>query len=148
LFAQYAKLGLRKTFSSDFSFCGSGGPLLSPDGTIVVITSFTFFPCGSSLDGFTRVSAYDDWIQETICGLSDNPPEGCELPPEWPEVSPWVAPCGRQDCNIFLLWPGVKLNTVVNIFGLFGFCIEICFFNWIAGLLFSLDGWFCGECDS
>jgi len=125
----------------------SGGPLLSPDGTIVGIMSFVFEPCGTGLDGFTRVSAYDDWIQETICGLSDNPPEGCELPPDWPEVSPWVAPCGRQDCNIFLLGPGIKLKTSVSIvFGLFNFCFDMCFLNWAAGFFYSLDDWFCGAC--
>jgi Trypsin len=120
----------------------SGGPLLTPSGVLVGVTSFIMGSsqdCGTGIDGSVRVSAYNDWIQETICGLSDNPPVGCVLPPDWPVVSPWVPPCGRQDCA-GLFGPGVRLRGILNFF-LFSFPVEWCFTFWVE--FFLSNGWTC-----
>jgi len=34
-----------------------------------------------------RISAFNKWIQENICSLSDTPPDGCVVPPDWPVES-------------------------------------------------------------
>jgi len=121
----------------------SGGPLLAPTGEIVGITSFNAdSSCGLYFSGYTRVSSYDAWIQETICGLSENPPEGCVLPPDWPAVSPWTPPCGRQDCFGGL---AVSMHWELDIFGLFDLCLPFCLSPWFAEQFYSV-GWGCGEC--
>lgn len=59
--------------------CGndSGGPLLDEDGQQVGIVSFGK-NCAEGFPGvFVRVSHYIDWIEDSICQLSANPPSSC-----------------------------------------------------------------------
>jgi trypsin len=67
--------GGKSTCSGD-----SGGPLFDRNGTIVGVTSWRKDgPCGlADLPSFkTRVSNYADFIRESICQLSENPPADC-----------------------------------------------------------------------
>lgn len=41
---------------------------------------------------YARISAFDDWIQGTICNVSSYPPEDCEPPPPV-ECDPATDPC-------------------------------------------------------
>ena len=74
----------------------SGGPLLSSPTVQVGIVSFGD---GCARPGvpavYTRVSAYDNWIQRSICDLSDSPPASCDTltisPTTQPTSSPIVA---------------------------------------------------------
>ena len=59
--------------------CGndSGGPLLDDKGAQVGIVSFGK-NCAEGYPGvFVRLSYYKDWIEESICLLSANPPSSC-----------------------------------------------------------------------
>lgn len=59
----------------------SGGPLLTLDGVLVGVTSWTV-QCQNSLpNGFARVSAMYDWIQEKICEISVDKPSSCPTTP-------------------------------------------------------------------
>jgi len=124
----------------------SGGALLSEDGTTLIgITSFVFSPCGTNIDGFTRVSSYTDFIQNGICGLSNNPPADCELPSDWPQESPWIGPCGRLDCGTLFFGPGTRMNRDISVLGLFEFCWNGCI--WRPGGERARRGpWECGTC--
>ena len=56
----------------------SGGPLLTLNGAQVGVVSFTVLCEPDSIaDGFARLSYFDDWIQTTICDLSQDAPIGC-----------------------------------------------------------------------
>ena len=69
----------------------SGGPLLTVDGLVQVgITSFGVNCDTVNLpNGFTRISYYYDWIQETICKYSNDRPSDCpELEGPDPDAVP------------------------------------------------------------
>jgi trypsin len=57
----------------------SGGPLLA-NGVLVGITSWTV-QCEVDLipDGFARISAMSDWVQERICQISTDVPSSCPM---------------------------------------------------------------------
>lgn len=80
------------TFVSDLMFCAgvqgggkdtcqgdSGGPIILPDSQVQVgVVSFGIGCARADYNGvYARVSAVTEWIEEQICVLSDNPPEGC-----------------------------------------------------------------------
>ena len=59
----------------------SGGPLVSNDGILVGITSWTLQCKVDALpDGFARISAMYDWVQEKICQISTDAPPSCPAP--------------------------------------------------------------------
>ena len=56
----------------------SGGPLISNDGILVGITSWTVqCKVDAVPDGFARISAMYDWVQEKICQISTDAPPSC-----------------------------------------------------------------------
>jgi len=58
----------------------SGGPLLDQDDRLVGISSYTGSTCGEGRpDVFFRVSSASDWMLESICGMSAEPPLRCCL---------------------------------------------------------------------
>lgn len=121
-----------------------GGPLLSLDGLVLGIVSFGALPCGRGFDGYTRMSVHNDWILETICGLSAVPPEGCVVKPDWPKVSPWTNPCGQPNCaSIF--GAGVQQSKDMSLFWLWQFCFETCVPTFLSELLYFFN-WECGGC--
>lgn len=71
----------------------SGGPLLSSSTVQVGIVSFGD---GCGQPGvpavYTRVSAFDNWIQRTICDLSDSPPASCDTLTIAPTAEPTNSP--------------------------------------------------------
>jgi len=84
----------------------SGGPLLSVNGDVIEGLTSWGIGCGEEgLPGvYTRISTFDDWIQETICGLSDYAPDDCVLPPDWSPTptynfSPSPAPFDFSQCS-------------------------------------------------
>ena len=64
---------------SDSCYGDSGGPVIDLEGTQVGIVSFGI-GCGNSRfpGGYTRVSHYNEWIEQQICAGSQNPPPSCE----------------------------------------------------------------------
>ena len=71
----------------------SGGPLLSSPTVQVGIVSFGD---GCARPGvpavYTRVSAFDNWIQRGICDLSDSPPASCDTLTISPTIQPTNTP--------------------------------------------------------
>lgn len=59
----------------------SGGPLLTLDGILVGVTSWTVQCQVSIPNGFARVSTLYDWIQEKICEISAEKPGSCVTTP-------------------------------------------------------------------
>jgi trypsin len=84
----------------------SGGPLVDNDsGSLVGIVSFGVSGTCTSGDpsGYTRISAFFDWIDEQVCSLSDSPPAGfsCHVAPSsvpstTPTISPTHSLCGTK----------------------------------------------------
>ena len=72
----------------------TGGPLLSASGEQIGIISA--YGCGAGYPGlYTRVFAYKDWIQQSICRMSADPPSDCALEPTFspgPTTSPAPTP--------------------------------------------------------
>lgn len=69
----------------------SGGPLLNSEGKIVGITSSDIGCARSNYPGiYTRVGAYQDWLESTLCGLSEYATVGCpkSAPPKPPTRPP------------------------------------------------------------
>ena len=59
----------------DTCYGDSGGP---EDGVQVGLSSFDNGACGTPDGGvYTRISSYEQWIQQTICDISDFPPSYC-----------------------------------------------------------------------
>jgi trypsin len=57
----------------------SGGPLLDSDQHVVGIVSWGFGCAQPDSPGvYSRVSGEIDWIQSTVCSLSDDPPSYCD----------------------------------------------------------------------
>jgi hypothetical protein len=125
----------------------SGGPLMSADGYVVGITSWGL-GCGSLFGGvYTRVSAFGEWIQNGICGLSSNPPPGCVVPPDWPSESSYAGPkCDNDEpCSSIFGW-GRTMRIEVNLLGLFAFCKSWCIANGFIDYFRWPLGWSCGAC--
>ena len=58
----------------------SGGPLISNDGILVGITSWTVqCKVDAVPDGFARISAMYDWVQDKICQISTDAPPSCPV---------------------------------------------------------------------
>ena len=78
--------------------CGgdSGGPVLDQNGIQVGITSFGISNCDLHHPRiFTRVSYFADWIQETVCAISERPPPYCGsagVPTKSPTLRPAQQP--------------------------------------------------------
>jgi len=80
------------TFVPDLMFCAgvedggkdtcqgdSGGPILL-DGVQVGVVSYGIGCARENYNGvYSRVSAVTEWIDDMICEMSDNPPDGCPL---------------------------------------------------------------------
>lgn len=117
----------------------SGSPIMDEDsGEVVGISSYATTLTCETPAVFTRVSAYDDWIQETICDISDEPPAGCPSSDLCRE---------EQSCDsVFNLLPGSRMHLDINFLGLFPYCLEICAIPALAGFLDLFPGWNCGEC--
>ena len=64
----------------------SGGPLLTQDGVLVGITSWTV-QCETSEipDGFARISAMYSWIKEKVCEISVETPDNCPQSATFPQ---------------------------------------------------------------
>jgi len=110
-----------------------GGPLLSSSGELLGIASGGISEKFILRDGsqcalsvFTRVSTYSDWINDTICGLSSNPP-GCATTYDFSPESSWIAPCGpaNQSCRNWRGQSGVRMSKKFSVF-FFKFCWERC----------------------
>lgn len=77
----------------------SGSPVLL-DGTTIQVGINSFSNGGGScdsqtLDAYTRISYFYDWIQDQICIMSDDPPTSCQpsaAPSQVPSQIPSAAP--------------------------------------------------------
>ena len=125
----------------------SGGPLLSADGYVVGITSWGF-GCGSLLGGvYTRVSAFEEWIQNGICSLSSNPPAGCVVPSTWPAESKYAGPrCDATDPCQSLFGTGRSMRLDVSVLGLHLFCTDLCVADGFIPFFRRPLEWKCGTC--
>jgi len=79
----------------------SGGPLVDAEtGIVVGITSFRS-DCDKFPTIFGRTSKVADWIQQTVCDVSNNPPPSC-----WPDFKamaplvPALSPSNMSPSNI------------------------------------------------
>ncbi|NJL20897.1 MAG: trypsin-like serine protease, partial [Leptolyngbyaceae cyanobacterium SM1_3_5] len=94
----------------------SGGPLLSSSTVQVGIVSFGD---GCGQPGvpavYTRVSAFDNWIQRTICDLSDSPPASCDTLTITPTVQPTNIPSvtTTQSPTVALVTDAPTISPVV-----------------------------------
>jgi len=114
----------------------SGSPVLDRDsGEVVGISSFaTSYTCATPAV-FTRISAYDSWIQETLCSISDEPPESCSSTDICEE---------KQPCKVLNFFPGYMVHLDLNLLGLYPYCFEICAISYFAAFFDTL--FVCGEC--
>jgi trypsin len=71
----------------------SGGPLFDKDNVQVGIVSFGTGCARGGIPGvYTRVSAYADWIEASICRISNYPPSYCTASPSTPTSSSTISP--------------------------------------------------------
>jgi trypsin len=115
----------------------SGGPLFDASGTQIGITSWGFGCAQAEFPGvYARISAFENFIKDSICSLSSNPPCDCDNSCDEPPVDGGeCAPCDG------LLGPGVTMNRV----GFFtGLCRDRCVTN---QEFWENLGWECGACE-
>jgi len=79
----------------------SGGPIFNADdgtGDIVGVVSWGFGCADPLYPGvYARVSYFQDWIEEAICCMSDDPPDSCETNTCSAELGT-VTDCGDTSC--------------------------------------------------
>jgi hypothetical protein len=84
----------------------SGGPLIDI-GTKSLVGIVAFGPgCDKSRpSGYTRVSAYFDWLQQEVCELSANPPLQFQCPSKAPTTTPSLSPTTLEPTSSPTVFP-------------------------------------------
>jgi trypsin len=107
-----------------------GGPLIAKDGTLLGVASYTTGCArGDSFPVFTRITGYYQYIEDTICLMSDVPPLDCA-----------PRPTIKLRCGSSLRCPGTNWISRVNS----GKCENACVSQSVVASRLK-SGWKCGQ---